>query len=58
MLRYSCEAVKAGRDQGAQAEPENAACEVLAIAARSIPYQFGLDPARDVQVLCPNRWGR
>ena len=33
--------------------PERAAERVVELVARRIPRRFGLDPARDVQVLCP-----
>ncbi|WP_237481841.1 SF1B family DNA helicase RecD2 [Lichenibacterium dinghuense] len=40
------------------AEPETAVAKVLAIVRERIPRAFGLDPVRDVQVLCPmNRGG-
>jgi exodeoxyribonuclease V alpha subunit len=40
------------------AEPENGVCKLLAIVRERIPARFGLDPVRDVQVLCPmNRGG-
>ena len=39
-------------------DPEDAAAQVLAIVGERIPRRFGLDPVRDVQVLCPmNRGG-
>ena len=39
-------------------EPEDGAAEFLAIVARRISARFGLDPIRDVQVLCSmNRGG-
>ncbi|WP_237480586.1 SF1B family DNA helicase RecD2 [Lichenibacterium dinghuense] len=40
------------------AEPEVAVAKVLAVVRERIPRAFGLDPVRDVQVLCPmNRGG-
>jgi exodeoxyribonuclease V alpha subunit len=40
------------------AEPEIAASKILAVVRDRIPRAFGLDPVRDVQVLCPmNRGG-
>ncbi len=40
------------------AEPEIAAAKILAVVRDRIPKAFGLDPIRDVQVLCPmNRGG-
>ena len=40
------------------AEPEIAAAKILAVVRNRIPRAFGLDPVRDVQVLCPmNRGG-
>ena len=40
------------------AEPEVAAAKILALVRDRIPRAFGLDPIRDVQVLCPmNRGG-
>ena len=39
-------------------EPEEAVERVLALVTARIPRRFGLDPVRDVQVLCPmNRGG-
>src|SRR5208337_2467110 len=39
-------------------DPEDAAKKLLHIVAERIPKRFGLDPVRDVQVLCPmNRGG-
>ena len=39
-------------------DPEDGAAKLLEIVARRIPARFGLDPIRDVQVLCPmNRGG-
>ncbi len=40
------------------ADPEQAVAKVLAVVRDRIPRAFGLDPIRDVQVLCPmNRGG-
>ena len=40
------------------AEPEIAAAKILAVVRDRIPRAFGLDPVRDIQVLCPmNRGG-
>jgi len=40
------------------AEPEDAARKLLAVVRDRVPARFGLDPVRDVQVLCPmNRGG-
>jgi exodeoxyribonuclease V alpha subunit len=40
------------------AEPEEGVRKLLAIVRERIPARFGLDPVRDVQVLCPmNRGG-
>jgi exodeoxyribonuclease V alpha subunit len=40
------------------ADPEDAAAKVVKVVAERIPARFGLDPIRDVQVLCPmNRGG-
>ena len=40
------------------AEPEIAAAKILAVVRNRIPKAFGLDPTRDIQVLCPmNRGG-
>ncbi len=40
------------------AEPEIAAAKILAVVRDRIPQAFGLDPVRDIQVLCPmNRGG-
>ena len=40
------------------AEPEIAAAKIVAVVRDRIPKAFGLDPIRDVQVLCPmNRGG-
>ena len=39
-------------------EPEDGVAKLLEIVAKRIPARFGLDPIRDVQVLCPmNRGG-
>jgi exodeoxyribonuclease V alpha subunit len=39
-------------------EPEDGVAKLLEIVARRIPARFGLDPIRDIQVLCPmNRGG-
>ena len=39
-------------------EPEDGLAKLLEVVARRIPARFGLDPIRDVQVLCPmNRGG-
>ena len=39
-------------------EPEEASRKLLAVVSKRIPLRFGLDPIRDVQVLCPmNRGG-
>ena len=39
-------------------DPEDGVVKLLEIVARRIPARFGLDPIRDVQVLCPmNRGG-
>jgi exodeoxyribonuclease V alpha subunit len=40
------------------ADPEEGVSKLLAIVQERIPRRFGLDPIRDVQVLCPmNRGG-
>jgi exodeoxyribonuclease V alpha subunit len=39
-------------------EPDNAAGKVAEIVCRRIPARFGLDPIREVQVLCPMNRGR
>ncbi len=40
------------------ADPEQAAAKIIAVVRDRIPMAFGLDPVRDVQVLCPmNRGG-
>ncbi len=39
-------------------EPEDGVRRLLAVVRERIPARFGLDPVRDVQVLCPmNRGG-
>ncbi len=39
-------------------DPEQAVAKVLALVRDRIPRAFGLDPVRDIQVLCPmNRGG-
>jgi exodeoxyribonuclease V alpha subunit len=39
-------------------DPEQAVARVLALVGSRIPRSFGLDPVRDIQVLCPmNRGG-
>ena len=41
-----------------RAEPEDGVRKLLAIVRERIPKRFGLDPIRDIQVLCPmNRGG-
>jgi exodeoxyribonuclease V alpha subunit len=40
------------------ADPEQAASRIVELVRRRIPERFGLDPIRDIQVLCPmNRGG-
>ena len=40
------------------ADPEEAAAKIVKVVAERIPARFGLNPIRDVQVLCPmNRGG-
>jgi exodeoxyribonuclease V alpha subunit len=39
-------------------EPEDGARKIVEIVCRRIPGRFGLDPIRDVQVLCPMNRGR
>jgi exodeoxyribonuclease V alpha subunit len=39
-------------------DPEEAAARLLTVVRERIPERFGLDPIRDVQVLCPMRRGR
>ena len=57
------EATPAGADRSDfyvvdAAEPEIAAAKILAVVRDRIPRAFGLDPVRDIQVLCPmNRGG-
>ncbi|OYQ36591.1 ATP-dependent RecD-like DNA helicase [Sandarakinorhabdus cyanobacteriorum] len=42
----------------AAAEPEQAVPKIIDLVGKHIPRRFGLDPIRDVQVLCPmNRGG-
>ena len=39
-------------------DPETAADRIVALVKSRIPKRFGLDPMRDIQVLCPmNRGG-
>jgi exodeoxyribonuclease V alpha subunit len=39
-------------------DPEDGVAKLLAVVQRRIPARFGLDPVRDIQVLCPmNRGG-
>src|SRR4051794_27541202 len=39
-------------------DPEDGVAKLLEVVARRIPARFGLDPVKDVQVLCPmNRGG-
>ncbi|KAB0676198.1 SF1B family DNA helicase RecD2 [Aureimonas leprariae] len=38
-------------------DPENGAAKVAEIVGRRLPERFGLDPVRDVQVLCPMQRG-
>ena len=38
-------------------DPEDGVAKLLEIVARRIPARFGLDPIRDVQVLCPMNRG-
>lgn len=40
-----------------RAEPEKAAATLIEMVQRRIPAKFGLDPLRDVQVLCPMNRG-
>ena len=40
------------------ADPDDAASKILEIVRSRIPRRFGLDPIRDVQVLCPMNRGR
>jgi exodeoxyribonuclease V alpha subunit len=39
------------------AEPEQGAAKLIEIVSQRIPRRFGLDPLRDVQVLCPMNRG-
>ncbi len=39
------------------AEPEDAIRKLLAVVSARVPARFGLDPVRDVQVLCPMNRG-
>jgi exodeoxyribonuclease V alpha subunit len=39
------------------ADPEDAARKILHVAKHRIPQQFGFDPVRDIQVLCPMNRG-
>jgi exodeoxyribonuclease V alpha subunit len=39
------------------AEPEDALRKLLTMVSRRIPKRFGLDPVRDIQVLCPMNRG-
>ena len=39
------------------AEPEDALRKLLSVVRGRIPARFGLDPVRDVQVLCPMNRG-
>ena len=38
-------------------EPERAVARIVSMAARGIPERLGLDPVRDVQILCPMHRG-
>jgi len=38
-------------------EPEDAARKLLAVVSSRVPARFGLDPVRDIQVLCPMNRG-
>ncbi|MGD0635885.1 MAG: ATP-dependent RecD-like DNA helicase [Beijerinckiaceae bacterium] len=38
-------------------DPEDGAAKVVEIVGNRIPHRFGLDPVRDVQVLCPMQRG-
>lgn len=40
------------------AEPDDAAHKIVEIVRNRISPRFGLDPIRDVQVLCPMNRGR
>ena len=39
-------------------DPEQAVERILALVRERIPRRFGLDPVRDIQVLCPDEPGR
>jgi exodeoxyribonuclease V alpha subunit len=39
-------------------DPEDGVAKLLEIVAKRIPARFGLDPVRDVLVLCPMNRGR
>jgi exodeoxyribonuclease V alpha subunit len=39
-------------------EPDDAARKIVELVCRRIPARFGLDPIREVQVLCPMNRGR
>lgn len=39
-------------------EPEDAVPKILEVVTNRIPRRFGLDPVRDIQVLCPMQRGR
>ena len=39
------------------AEPEDALRKLLTMVSRRIPERFGLEPVRDIQVLCPMNRG-
>ena len=38
-------------------DPETAVPRIVELAKTPIPRRFGLNPIRDVQVLCPMNWG-
>jgi len=38
-------------------DPEDASCKILEIVQHRIPQRFGLDPLKDIQVLCPMNRG-
>jgi len=38
-------------------DPEKGAAKVVEIVRERIPRRFGLDPIRDIQVLCPMQRG-
>jgi exodeoxyribonuclease V alpha subunit len=40
------------------ADPEDGIRKVIEVVSKRIPHRFGLDPIRDVQVLCPMNRGR